>query len=151
MKKWGRTDLANRRDDFLFLYFLFNKSNNNNNNNKERNRFQVERVRDDMRTAGMTPSEEYLQDSPDTSGSCALDINSVQRVMEVWSFYRYPLFNWWCVNYFSTSTLPSYARHKRTESRQSRENCSKRNDWKGKERKGLLVAFDSCPPKKKVF
>ena len=109
----------------------------------------MERVRDDMRTAGMTPSEEYLQDSPDTSGSCALDINSVQRVMEVWSFYRYPLFNWWCVNYFSTSTLPSYARHKRTESRQSRGNCSKRNDWKGKERKGLLVAFDSCPPKKK--
>ncbi|OAD57717.1 Dipeptidase 1 [Eufriesea mexicana] len=44
---------------------------------------QVERVRDDMRTAGMTPSEEYLQDSPDTTGSCALDINSVQRVMEV--------------------------------------------------------------------
>ncbi|XP_017876335.1 dipeptidase 1-like [Ceratina calcarata] len=44
---------------------------------------QVERVRDDMRTAGMTPAEEYLQDSPDTTGSCALDINSVQRVMEV--------------------------------------------------------------------
>ncbi|XP_043257763.1 LOW QUALITY PROTEIN: dipeptidase 1-like [Colletes gigas] len=44
---------------------------------------QVERVRDDMRTAGVTPSEEYLQDSPDTIGSCALDINSVQRVMEV--------------------------------------------------------------------
>lgn len=45
--------------------------------------FQVEKVRDDMRTAGMTPSEEYLQDSPDTTGSCALDINSVQTVMEI--------------------------------------------------------------------
>ncbi|XP_076170220.1 dipeptidase 1 isoform X2 [Ptiloglossa arizonensis] len=44
---------------------------------------QVEKVREDMRTAGVTPSEEYLQDSPDTTGSCALDINSVQRVMEV--------------------------------------------------------------------
>lgn len=44
---------------------------------------QVERVRDDMRTAGVTPSEEYLQDSPDTAGSCALDINSVPRVKEV--------------------------------------------------------------------
>ncbi|KZC12694.1 Dipeptidase 1 [Dufourea novaeangliae] len=44
---------------------------------------QVERVRDDMRTEGITPSEIYLQDSPDTTGSCALDINSVQRVMEV--------------------------------------------------------------------
>ncbi|CAK9797177.1 Dipeptidase 1 [Anthophora quadrimaculata] len=44
---------------------------------------QVERVRDDMRTAGATPSEEYLQNSPDTIGKCALDINSVQRVMEV--------------------------------------------------------------------
>ncbi|XP_033176586.1 dipeptidase 1-like, partial [Bombus impatiens] len=44
---------------------------------------KVEKVRDDMRTAGMTPSEEYLQDSPDTTGSCALDINSVQTVMEI--------------------------------------------------------------------
>ncbi|XP_029669565.1 dipeptidase 1-like [Formica exsecta] len=44
---------------------------------------QVERVRDDMRTAGITPSEEYLSDSPDAIGNCALDINSVQRVMEV--------------------------------------------------------------------
>ncbi|KAK9310343.1 hypothetical protein QLX08_000339 [Tetragonisca angustula] len=44
---------------------------------------KVEKVRDDMRTAGMTPSEEYIQDSPDTTGSCALDINSVQTVMEI--------------------------------------------------------------------
>ncbi|KOX71899.1 hypothetical protein WN51_03044 [Melipona quadrifasciata] len=44
---------------------------------------KVEKVRDDMRTAGMTPSEEYLQDSPDATGSCALDINSVQTVMEI--------------------------------------------------------------------
>jgi hypothetical protein len=44
---------------------------------------QVERVRDDMRTAGITPFEEYLPNSPDTIGNCALDINSVQRVMEV--------------------------------------------------------------------
>ncbi|CAD1477237.1 unnamed protein product, partial [Heterotrigona itama] len=44
---------------------------------------KVEKVRDDMRTAGMTPSEEYLEDSPDTTGSCALDINSVQTVMEI--------------------------------------------------------------------
>lgn len=44
---------------------------------------QVERVRDDMRTAGITPSEEYLKDSPDAIGNCALDINSVQRVTEV--------------------------------------------------------------------
>ncbi|EFN64857.1 Dipeptidase 2 [Camponotus floridanus] len=44
---------------------------------------QVERVRDDMRTAGVTPSEEYLSDSPDAIGNCALDINSVQRVTEV--------------------------------------------------------------------
>lgn len=43
---------------------------------------QVERVRDDMRTAGELPSEDLL-DSPDTSGSCALNINEVQRVMEV--------------------------------------------------------------------
>ncbi|XP_012283966.1 dipeptidase 1 [Orussus abietinus] len=43
---------------------------------------QVERVRDDMRTAGVKPSEEFL-DSPDTTGSCALDINSVHRLMEV--------------------------------------------------------------------
>lgn len=49
----------------------------------DENRLQVERVRDDMRTAGVTPSEEYLQDSPDTAGSCALDINSVPRVKEV--------------------------------------------------------------------
>ncbi|XP_011049738.1 PREDICTED: dipeptidase 1-like [Acromyrmex echinatior] len=44
---------------------------------------QVERVRDDLRTAGITPLEEYLPDSPDTIGNCALDINSVQRVTEV--------------------------------------------------------------------
>ncbi|XP_053972167.1 dipeptidase 1-like isoform X2 [Hylaeus anthracinus] len=44
---------------------------------------QVERVRDDMRTAGVTPSEVYLQDSSGTNNNCALDINSVQRVMEV--------------------------------------------------------------------
>ncbi|KAL0131016.1 hypothetical protein PUN28_002545 [Cardiocondyla obscurior] len=44
---------------------------------------QVERVRDDLRTAGATPLEEYLPDSPDTIGNCALDINSVQRVTEV--------------------------------------------------------------------
>ncbi|XP_076246041.1 dipeptidase 1 isoform X2 [Calliopsis andreniformis] len=43
---------------------------------------QVENVRDKMRIAGVTPSEEYLKDSPDTTGSCALDINSVPRVME---------------------------------------------------------------------
>lgn len=42
---------------------------------------QVERVRDDMRTAGELPSEDLL-DSPDTSGSCALDINTVPRVKE---------------------------------------------------------------------
>jgi len=42
-------------------------------------------VRDDLRTAGITPLEEYLPDSPDTIGNCALDINSVQRVTEVWS------------------------------------------------------------------
>lgn len=47
--------------------------------------YQVERVRDDLRTAGITPLEEYLPDSPDTIGNCALDINSVQRVTEVWS------------------------------------------------------------------
>ncbi|KAG5314405.1 DPEP2 Dipeptidase, partial [Pseudoatta argentina] len=44
---------------------------------------QVERVRDDLRTTGITPLEEYLPDSPDTIGNCALDINSVQRVTEV--------------------------------------------------------------------
>ncbi|XP_078041544.1 dipeptidase 1 [Augochlora pura] len=44
---------------------------------------QVEQVRDEMRTLGIMPSEEYLQDSPDTTGSCALDINSVPRVLEV--------------------------------------------------------------------
>ena len=43
---------------------------------------QVERVRDEMRNAGVMPSEEVL-DSPDTTGSCSLDINSVQRAMEV--------------------------------------------------------------------
>ncbi|XP_011301354.1 dipeptidase 1 [Fopius arisanus] len=43
---------------------------------------QVERVRDEMRTAGVKPSEEFLA-SPDTTGNCALDINSVQRVTEV--------------------------------------------------------------------
>ncbi|XP_012252175.1 dipeptidase 1-like isoform X2 [Athalia rosae] len=43
---------------------------------------KVESVRDDMRTAGVMPAEEFL-DSPDTTGSCALDINAVQRVMEV--------------------------------------------------------------------
>ncbi|XP_063976438.1 dipeptidase 1-like [Diachasmimorpha longicaudata] len=43
---------------------------------------QVERVRDDMRTAGVKASEEFLA-SPDTTGNCALDINSVQRVTEV--------------------------------------------------------------------
>lgn len=46
---------------------------------------QVERVRDDLRTAGITPLEEYLPDSLDAIGNCALDINSVQRVTEVWS------------------------------------------------------------------
>lgn len=56
----------------------------------DENRLQVERVRDDMRTAGVTPSEEYLQDSPDTAGSCALDINSVPRVKEVWLPHRNP-------------------------------------------------------------
>lgn len=45
--------------------------------------YQVEKVRDEMKTAGMRPSEEFL-DSPDTIGNCALDINSVQRVTEVW-------------------------------------------------------------------
>ncbi|EZA54536.1 Dipeptidase [Ooceraea biroi] len=44
---------------------------------------QVERVRDDMRTAGITPYEQYLTDSPDTAGKCALDINAVQRVTEI--------------------------------------------------------------------
>ncbi|XP_015110060.1 dipeptidase 1 [Diachasma alloeum] len=43
---------------------------------------QVERVRDEMRTAGVKASEEFLA-SPDTTGNCALDINSVQRVTEV--------------------------------------------------------------------
>ncbi|XP_014216059.1 dipeptidase 1-like [Copidosoma floridanum] len=43
----------------------------------------VERVRDEMRNAGVMPSEEVLE-SPDTTGSCSLDINSVQRsTMEV--------------------------------------------------------------------
>jgi len=42
-------------------------------------------VRDDLRTAGITPLEEYLPDSLDTIGNCALDINSVQRVTEIWS------------------------------------------------------------------
>lgn len=53
---------------------------------------QVERVRDELRTAGITPLEEYLPDSPDTIGNCALDINSVQRVTEVWSidYTHYP-------------------------------------------------------------
>ncbi|KAI4502343.1 hypothetical protein M0802_002255, partial [Mischocyttarus mexicanus] len=44
---------------------------------------KVERVRDDMRTAGVRPSEEYLQNSPDVSGKCALDTNTVQRGVEV--------------------------------------------------------------------
>ncbi|KAI4485893.1 hypothetical protein M0804_006382 [Polistes exclamans] len=44
---------------------------------------KVERVRDEMRTAGVTPSEEYLQNSPDVSGKCALDTNTVQRGVEV--------------------------------------------------------------------
>ncbi|XP_015178844.1 PREDICTED: dipeptidase 1-like [Polistes dominula] len=44
---------------------------------------KVERVRDDMRTAGVTPSEEYLQNSPDVNGKCALDTNTVQRGVEV--------------------------------------------------------------------
>ncbi|KAK0090510.1 hypothetical protein PV325_012564 [Microctonus aethiopoides] len=43
---------------------------------------QVEKVRDEMRSAGIRPSEEYI-DSPDTTGNCALDINSVQRITEV--------------------------------------------------------------------
>ncbi|KAF7400314.1 hypothetical protein HZH66_005498 [Vespula vulgaris] len=44
---------------------------------------KVERVRDDMRTDGVTPSEEYLQNSPDVTGNCALDTNTVQRGVEV--------------------------------------------------------------------
>ncbi|XP_043501807.1 dipeptidase 1-like [Polistes fuscatus] len=44
---------------------------------------KVEHVRDEMRTAGVTPSEEYLQNSPDVSGKCALDTNTVQRGVEV--------------------------------------------------------------------
>ncbi|XP_043278013.1 dipeptidase 1-like [Venturia canescens] len=43
---------------------------------------EVEKVRDEMRTAGIRPSEEF-HESPDTTGNCALDINSVQRVTEV--------------------------------------------------------------------
>ncbi|KAK0168074.1 hypothetical protein PV327_001912 [Microctonus hyperodae] len=43
---------------------------------------QVEKVRDEMKSAGIRPSEEYI-DSPDTTGNCALDINSVQRITEV--------------------------------------------------------------------
>ncbi|XP_034944079.1 dipeptidase 1-like [Chelonus insularis] len=43
---------------------------------------QVEKVRDEMRTAGVKPSEEFLE-SPDTTGNCALDISAVQRVTEI--------------------------------------------------------------------
>lgn len=52
---------------------------------------QVEKVRDEMRTAGVKPSEEFLH-SPDTTGNCALDINSVQRVAEVWPVIKLLMF-----------------------------------------------------------
>ncbi|KAL7306428.1 hypothetical protein TKK_0001845 [Trichogramma kaykai] len=42
---------------------------------------KVETVRDEQRSAGIMPSEEVL-DSPDTTGSCSLDINSMQRNLE---------------------------------------------------------------------
>ena len=57
-----------RKDNLLLKFSLFV--------------FQVEKVRDEMKTAGIRPSEEFLE-SPDTTGDCALDINSVPRITEV--------------------------------------------------------------------